>query len=83
MKNHRTIVILVLVLVLMIIPLGGYGALANEPRPNETNGFDQAPRIAIISAFGAELEAFKAQATIQKDGCAQWTDCLHWHLERS
>jgi len=29
-------------------------------------GFDKAPRIAIISAFGAELEAFKAQANIEK-----------------
>src|SRR3972149_10151676 len=35
-------------------------------RVSATEGFDQAPRIAIISAFGAELEAFKAQAVIEK-----------------
>jgi adenosylhomocysteine nucleosidase len=66
MNKQRTIVVLFVVLVLMVIPLVGYAAWGNNPSANATNGFDQAPRIAIISAFGAELEAFKAQATIQK-----------------
>jgi adenosylhomocysteine nucleosidase len=63
MKSYRHFVLLVVLLVLVITPLG---VLANNQQPNMTNGFDQAPRVAIISAFGAELEAFKSQATIQK-----------------
>ena len=66
MKTFRNSIILVVVLMLMIMPLGGNGAFANNSRPNDTEDFDQAPRIAIISAFDAELEAFKSQATIQK-----------------
>lgn len=63
MKSYRHLVLLIVLLVLVLMPLG---VLANKRQPNMTNGFDQAPRIAIISAFGAELEAFKSQATIQK-----------------
>lgn len=66
MKTFRNSIILVVVLMLMIMPLGGNGAFANNSRSNDTEDFDQAPRIAIISAFDAELEAFKSQATIQK-----------------
>lgn len=66
MKNYTKLGILIVLLLLMIVPLGAYDATANNLQPNDTYGFDQAPRIAIISAFGAELEAFKAQATIQK-----------------
>jgi len=66
MKNYRNFVVFVVLLVIMIIPVGGNHALANNWQPNGTNGFDQAPRIAIISAFGAEIEAFKSQANIQK-----------------
>lgn len=39
---------------------------ANNHPQDLSKGFDQAPRTAIISAFGAELQALKAQATIQK-----------------
>ena len=56
MKGNKRWGILVVVLALLM-SLGGAAA---------TEGFDQAPRIAIVSAFGAELEAFKAQATIEK-----------------
>src|SRR5512137_1692250 len=66
MKTYRNLGILAVVLVLVMTPLGGSSLAANEPSGNASNGFDQAPRIAIISAFGAELEAFKAQATVVK-----------------
>ena len=49
---------LFVVVVLVLVALVG--------RTSASNGFDQAPRIAIISAFGAELEAFKAQAVIER-----------------
>lgn len=66
MKNTKSIRILVLLIVLAATALAGSTALADKQQPNDTQGFDQAPRTAIISAFGAELEAFKAQATINK-----------------
>ena len=66
MKTYRNLGILAVVLVLMMTPLGGSSLAANEATGKAGDGFDQAPRIAIISAFGAELEAFKAQATIVK-----------------
>ena len=46
-------------LMLVLVMLTPLGATAS-------NGFDQAPRIAVISAFGAELTALRAQATIEK-----------------
>ena len=52
--KRSIVAIVVMLLLLSVIP-----AVAS-------NGYDQSPRIAIISAFGAELEAFKAQATINK-----------------
>ncbi len=64
MKTYRNLGILAIVLVLVMTPLGGSSLAANEPAGKGDDDFDQAPRIAIISAFGAELEAFKAQATI-------------------
>ncbi len=66
MKTYRNLGILAIVLVLVMTPLGGSSLAANKPAGQTDDGFDQAPRIAIISAFGAELEAFKAQATIVK-----------------
>jgi adenosylhomocysteine nucleosidase len=66
MKRFRNIWILVIVVALMFIPLTGYSVLADNPPAVAMKGFDQAQRIAIVSAFGAELEAFKQQATIQK-----------------
>ena len=53
----KRLVSLFVVLVVMVALAGSAAA---------SNGFDQAPRIAVISAFGAELEAFKAQAVINK-----------------
>jgi adenosylhomocysteine nucleosidase len=66
MKSYRNVGILAIVVVLMFIPLTGYHVLADNPPAVASKGFDQAPRVAIVSAFGAELEAFKAQATIEK-----------------
>jgi adenosylhomocysteine nucleosidase len=66
MKGYKNFRIVVLLLVMAILSLGGSIALASSRPPNNVNGMDQAPRIAIISAFGAELEAFKAQATVIK-----------------
>lgn len=66
MKTYRTVGVLAIVLVLVLSPLSGNGLVASGLPAKADNGFDQAPRIAIISAFGAELEAFKAQATVVK-----------------
>ena len=66
MKTYRNTGILLMVVVLMAISFGGYNVFAGNPPAKANQGFDQTPRIAIISAFGAELEAFKQQATIQK-----------------
>jgi adenosylhomocysteine nucleosidase len=66
MKIFRNICILAIVAALMFIPLTGYNALADNPPAVAAKGFDQAQRIAIVSAFDAELEAFKQQAAIQK-----------------
>src|SRR5512147_1575694 len=41
-------------------------SLASTNQQDLSEYFDQAPRTAIISAFGAEMESFKAQATIQR-----------------
>lgn len=61
----RTTIIFIIV-TLLALTAGGSSVLANKPGPEYAMGFDKAPRIAIISAFGAELEAFKAQANIEK-----------------
>lgn len=66
MKYYRNVGLLVIVFVLMFVPLAGNNAFADNFSAKATKGFDQAPRIAIISAFGAELEAFKEQAIIKK-----------------
>ncbi len=66
MKAYRTFGVVVVVLMLVVTLPGGNSLAANHLADKSDDGFDQAPRIAIISAFGAELEAFKAQATIVK-----------------
>ena len=64
MKTYRNLGIFAIVLVLVMTPLGGSSLAAIGPTDKADGGFDQVPRIAIISAFGAELQAFKSQATI-------------------
>jgi adenosylhomocysteine nucleosidase len=63
--RNRKVAVLIVVFVLLALPVGS-SALAREPSAGSPPGSDRAPRIAIISAFGAELEALKAQATIEK-----------------
>jgi adenosylhomocysteine nucleosidase len=65
MKATRTIGILVLVL--LSISLGPAApAVAGPPVANTAQGFDQAPRIAIVSAYDPEVVALKAQMNVQK-----------------
>ena len=67
MKNHKFLEMLVLLLaVAAILTFSPNDGLANQKQQGLAEGLDQAPRTAILSAFDAELEAFKAQATIQK-----------------
>ena len=63
MKNNRIWVVLILVLVLLLV--GSSGVIANQSS-NSAVVIDQSPRIAIVSAFGAELDAFISQAKIQR-----------------
>lgn len=65
MKTRKNRTLLFVVLVLLVLSLG-MTASANARPPNPAHGFDQAPRIAIVSAYAPELEAFKAQADIKK-----------------
>jgi adenosylhomocysteine nucleosidase len=65
MKTHKNVTILFMVLVMVVLPLGG-AASANARPPNPAQGLDQAPRLAIISAYAPELEALKQQASIEK-----------------
>ena len=64
MKAHKHLGILAAML--LVVSFGATSVSAEDQGPNNGKGADQASRIAIISAFGAELEAFKAQANIQK-----------------
>ena len=67
MKNHKFLEMLVLLTVVAaILAVNPNPGLANPIQQGFSEGADQAPRIAIISAFDDELEAFKAQANIQK-----------------
>ena len=61
MKNNRIWAVLILVLVLLLV--GSSGVIANQSS-NSAVVIDQSPRIAIVSAFGAELDAFISQAKI-------------------
>jgi hypothetical protein len=54
-----------MVLAMLVLPLAGTASAGAQP-PNPAQGFDQAPRIAIVSAYAPELEALKAQANIEK-----------------
>lgn len=65
MKATRTLNILVLALFcLALAPLAP--VLAAAPPVPAAQGFDQAPRIAIISAYSPEVVALKAQMNVQK-----------------
>ena len=67
MKSYKFLLALVLMLVVAAaLTFNPGNGLANANPQGLPKGFDNAPRIAIVSAFGAELDAFKAQATIQK-----------------
>jgi adenosylhomocysteine nucleosidase len=67
MKSYKFLVALVLMLGIAAALTFTPGNGLASPKPQGlSNGLDNAPRTAIISAFGAELDAFKAQATIQK-----------------
>jgi len=67
MKNHKFLEMPVLLLAMAaILTFSPNAGLAKQEQQGLSEGLDQAPRTAVISAFGAELEAFKAQATIQK-----------------
>lgn len=67
MKTHKFVWTLVLLLTFVaLLTFSPTTGLANQKRHGFPEGVDQAPRTAIISAFAEELEAFKAQATIQK-----------------
>jgi len=60
MKATRTVGILVLVL--LSIALGPAApAIAGQQAAETVKGFDQAPRIAIVSAYSPEVVALKAQ----------------------
>ncbi len=60
MNRTRTAVVLVLLLFATSL-----GPVAAAP-PGPSNGFDQAPRIAIISAYSPEMVALKAQMNVEK-----------------
>jgi len=60
MKSYKSFKVVAILLILVALVTSG------SISPNVAKGMDQAPRIAIISAFGAELEAFRSQATIIK-----------------
>ena len=65
MKATRTVGILVLVL--LSIAVGPAApALAGPPVAGAVQGFDQAPRIAIVSAYSPEVVSLKAQMNVEK-----------------
>jgi adenosylhomocysteine nucleosidase len=83
MKGYKNVTIFAILFVLLVTNLTGSSALAGSKPPNQTGGFDQAPRTAIVSAFGAELESIKAQASINKtvvlDGRSVYIGTLYGH----
>lgn len=60
--NSKYKIGILIAFVLLFAGRGNYAAAAT----NNGQGFDQSPRVAIISAFGAELEAFKTSGVIEK-----------------
>ena len=57
----------ILVLVLLSIAVGPAApALAGPPVAGAVQGFDQAPRIAIVSAYSPEVVTLKAQMNVEK-----------------
>lgn len=54
----------VVALIVLVACAPPAGSLAGEPQG--LGKLDDTPRLAVISAFGAELEAFKEEATIEK-----------------
>ncbi len=83
MKGYKNVTIFAILFVLLVTNLTGSSALAGSKPPIQTGGFDQAPRTAIVSAFGAELESIKAQASINKtvvlDGRSVYIGTLYGH----
>ena len=65
MKTRKNATILFMMLAVLVLSLGGTASASAQP-PNPAQGFDQAPRLAIVSAYAPELEALKAQANIEK-----------------
>jgi adenosylhomocysteine nucleosidase len=65
MKATRTVGILVLVLLsITLVPVAP--AAARQPTGGTIAGFDQAPRIAIVSAYSPEVVSLKAQMNVEK-----------------
>lgn len=50
MKNYKNVTIFAVLVVLLVTTLAGSSALAEGIPTNQTGGFDQAPRTAIVSA---------------------------------
>ena len=67
MKKHKFLEMLVLLFIVgAILVINPNSGLANPKQQDFSKGLDHTSRIAIISAFDEELEALKAQATINK-----------------
>ncbi len=65
MKATRTLSLFaILIVCLTLVPVAP--VLADAPPVPAAQGFDQAPRIAIISAYAPEVVALKAQMNVQK-----------------
>ena len=65
MKPRANLTILFGVLAVLVVSPGGAASAGYRPL-NPGQGFDQAPRLAIISAYAPEMEALRAQANIEK-----------------
>jgi adenosylhomocysteine nucleosidase len=71
MKSRANgLLLLVVLAALLLSPLAAASAASGPPAPAgapaPSQGFDQAPRIAIISAYAPELDALKAQTNVDK-----------------
>jgi adenosylhomocysteine nucleosidase len=64
-RLRTSLIVLLVVLAMLVWSLCGAAAAGSGP-PDFSEGFDKAPRLAIVSAYAPELEALKAEAKIER-----------------